>query len=49
MTKQKEKPPVREQITIRLPMDLLEHLRQEAEERGMSFNGYVMTILTSRS
>lgn len=35
----------REQITIRLPLELKNKLQREADERGMSFNGLVLIIL----
>lgn len=35
----------REQTTIRLPAELKEKLQQEAERLGISFNGYVISLL----
>lgn len=35
----------REQTTLRLPSELLEELRRQAQERGMSFNDYVLLAL----
>ena len=35
----------REQMTIRLPCELMERLRREAEGKGSSFNGLVANIL----
>ena len=35
----------REQITLRLQPELLEQLKQEAQERGISFNDYVMWLI----
>ena len=35
----------REQTTIRLPGELMEELKQEADELGMSFNGYVLWLI----
>lgn len=35
----------REQTTIRLPKKLMDSLRQEAEERGISLNAYILMIL----
>ena len=35
----------REQTTIRLPAGLKEALQQEAEERVMSFNSYVLFLI----
>lgn len=35
----------REQITIRLPTELMEQLRREAQERGMSFNDYLVALI----
>lgn len=37
--------PNREQTTLRLPGELLEVLRRQARERGMSFNDYVLLAL----
>ena len=33
------------QTTIRLPAELKEKLQQEADRLGMSFNGYVISLL----
>lgn len=38
-------PSAREQTTLRLPDELLEVLRRQARERGMSFNDYVLLAL----
>lgn len=46
---QKEKSPAKEQITLRLPAELLDELRAEADDQGISFNGYIMIILSNRS
>lgn len=35
----------REQTTLRLPPGLLERLREQARERGMSLNDYVLLAL----
>lgn len=35
----------REQTTIRLPAELMEQLKQEAEEKGYTVNDLVMFIL----
>lgn len=35
----------REQTTIRLPAKLKEQLAQEAKERGISFNAYVLILI----
>lgn len=35
----------REQTTIRLPAELMEKLKQEAEKLGMSFNALLLMIL----
>lgn len=35
----------REQTTIRLPAELKEKLQQEAQERGISFNEYIMWLI----
>lgn len=35
----------REQTTIRLPADLKAVLQQEADERGMSLNGYILWLI----
>lgn len=40
-----EKRQEREQTTIRLPAELEESLKQEAEKRGMSFNAFLIMIL----
>lgn len=37
----------REQTTIRLPTELLDSLRREAEGRGKSFNSLVVNVLWS--
>lgn len=37
----------REQTTIRLPAELMEQLRREAQEIGMSFNDYKTRIKAS--
>jgi predicted HicB family RNase H-like nuclease len=37
----------REQTTLRLPADLLEALRREANERGMSLNAVAVWALTA--
>ena len=34
-----------EQITIRLPKELLEQLKQEAHHKGMEFNAFVLKKL----
>ena len=36
---------LREQTTIRLPVDLKEQIQREADRRGDSFNGYVVQLL----
>lgn len=35
----------REQTTIRLPTNLKEKLQQEAQEKGYSFNGYMLLLI----
>jgi len=35
----------REQTTIRLPSELKEALQREAQEKGMSFNDYVLSLI----
>lgn len=35
----------REQTTIRLPAGLKEQLQREAQERGISFNEYVLWLI----
>lgn len=40
-----EKKQEKEQTTIRLPEELVEGLKQEAEKRGMSFNAFLVMIL----
>lgn len=35
----------REQTTLRLPGELMEMLRRQAQEMGMSFNDYVLLAL----
>ena len=35
----------REQTTLRLPPDLFEELKNEAAERGMSVNTYILTLI----
>ncbi len=35
----------REQTTIRLPAELKEILHQEATERGLSFNAYLLVLI----
>ncbi len=34
-----------EQTTIRLPAELKKQLRREADERGISFNAYVLILI----
>ncbi len=36
----------REQTTIRLPAELMEKLKQEAEKLGVSFNALILMILS---
>lgn len=36
----------REQTTIRLPVELLNKLKQEADKSGMGFNALVLSILS---
>lgn len=36
---------MREQTTIRLPTELMEQLRREAQERGVSFNDYLLVLI----
>ena len=38
---------MREQTTIRLPAELLEQLKREADKRGDSFNGLLMILLNA--
>ena len=35
----------REQITVRLPVELKEQLQQKADERGISFNAALIIFL----
>ena len=35
----------REQTTIRLPAELKTRLQREAEEKGISFNAYVLLLI----
>lgn len=35
----------RKQMTIRLPAELMEQLHREAQERGMSFNDYLIVLI----
>lgn len=35
----------REQTTLRLPVELLEQLKQQAQDAGMSFNDYALMAL----
>jgi len=35
----------REQTTLRLPAELMEQLKQEAQEMGVSFNGYLLMLI----
>lgn len=35
----------RQQTTIRLPVELMEQLKQEADELGMSLNGYMLWLI----
>jgi len=35
----------REQITIRLPVEMKEELQQEADSLGMSLNGYIVWLI----
>ena len=35
----------REQTTIRLPKKLMDSLKKEAEEKGLSLNAYILMIL----
>lgn len=37
----------REQTTIRLPAELKEALQREAQEKGISFNGYLIALIQS--
>jgi predicted HicB family RNase H-like nuclease len=39
----------REQTTIRLPADLKKKLQQEADEKGISFNSYVLILIDKGS
>ena len=40
----KKKAPCREQTTIRLPIELKEQLREEANKKGMDFNSFVLMV-----
>lgn len=44
-TEKQKKPPEREQTTIRLPIALKERLQQEANDKGISFNAYVLSLI----
>ena len=35
----------REQTTIRLPAELMEQLKREAAQMGISFNAYVLILI----
>ena len=35
----------KEQTTIRLPAELMEQLKQEAAQMGISFNAYVLMLI----
>jgi len=35
----------REQITVRLPIKLLDELKKEASEKGYSFNSYLLFLI----
>mgnify|MGYP000094944693 FL=1 len=37
----------REQTTLRLPAELMERLRQQAQEMGISVNTLILTILNA--
>ena len=41
---EKKAPEGREQITMRFPISLLEKLKNEAYERGQSFNEYIIHL-----
>lgn len=36
----------REQITIRLPAELKERIQQEADRKGISFNQFLLLLLS---
>lgn len=36
---------MKEQTTIRLPAELKKELEKQAQEKGLSFNAYVLTII----
>ena len=36
---------MKEQTTIRLPTELLEQLKQEAQRKGYSLNGYILFLI----
>ena len=38
----------RDQTTIRLPAGLKRELQREADERGISFNAYIITLILKR-
>lgn len=38
----------RDQTTIRLPASLKRELQREADERGISFNAYIITLILKR-
>lgn len=38
----------REQTTIRLPAELKRELQREADEKGISFNAYIIILLQQR-
>ena len=41
----KKAPEGREQITLRLPAGFPDALKQEAHDRGMSLNAYIITLI----
>ena len=42
---EKEKAPMREQTTLRMPEELKEQLQKEAEKKGISFNAYLLLLI----
>lgn len=42
---EKRKLPEREQTTLRLPAELMEQLKEEAQKMGVSFNAYVLILI----
>ncbi len=48
-TPEKRERTVKEQITLRLPKELLEQFRKEAAKKGISLNAYIVFMLLSKA